>query len=35
MIDSRYKQKAIEPIPHQFIGYPSLTEYEASLEPII
>ena len=33
MIDSRYKQKAIEPIPHQFIGYPSLEEYEASLEP--
>jgi len=27
--------KAVEPIPHQFIGYPSLTEYEASLEPMI
>jgi len=26
-------QKAVEPIPHQFIGYPSLEEYEASLEP--
>jgi len=24
-------QKAVEPIPHQFIGYPSLKEYEASL----
>jgi len=27
-------QKAVEPIPHQFIGYPSLTEYEASKKPI-
>ena len=23
--------KAVEPIPHQFIGYPSLEEYEASI----
>jgi len=35
MMDSRYKLKTGEPIPHQFIGYPSLSEYEASLEPII
>ena len=24
-------QKAVEPIPHQFIGYPSLSEYEESI----
>jgi len=35
MVNSRYKLKTVEPIPHQFIGYPSLSEYEASLELII
>jgi len=31
VIDSIYKLNTVEPIPDQFIGYPSLSEYEASI----
>jgi len=34
-IKSRYKLKTGEPIPHQFIGSPSLEEYEESIEVIV